>query len=344
MMKLLMKIHSAFQRRIRTRHFQVLIKKLLFLPFFMLICFSCTVDGSLNPIYRQYMRDFVRDISAYAKGINNDFVIIPQNGHELLTEDGESDGPLSSAYISAVDAVAREEVFYGYDGDDLPTPAAETDYMTEFLDIALANGLAVLVADYCLTQARVDDSYAQSFARGYISFAADHRELDNIPDYPAAPYNENNNDIAGLDQAKNFLYIINPSAFANVTDFINAVAGTNYDVVVVDLFYEDVELTPAQVAQLKTKAGGGSRLVIAYMSIGEAEDFRYYWQPDWDVHPPSWLREENSEWPGCYLVEYWDSAWQSIIYGNDGSYLKKILDAGFDGVYLDIIEAYEYFE
>jgi len=33
-----------------------------------------------------------------------------------------------------------------------------------------------------------------------------------------------------------------------------------------------------------------------------------------------------------------------IIYGNNNSYLKKILDAGFDGVYLDIIDAFEYFE
>ena len=36
--------------------------------------------------------------------------------------------------------------------------------------------------------------------------------------------------------------------------------------------------------------------------------------------------------------------WQDIVFGNDESYLKKILDAGFDGVYLDIIDAFEYFE
>ena len=32
--------------------------------------------------------------------------------------------------------------------------------------------------------------------------------------------------------------------------------------------------------------------------------------------------------------------WQEIIYGNDDSYAKKIIDAGFNGVYLDNIEAY----
>jgi len=43
-------------------------------------------------------------------------------------------------------------------------------------------------------------------------------------------------------------------------------------------------------------------------------------------------------------VQYWDTEWQEIIYGNSESYLKKIIDAGFDGVYLDIIDAFEYFE
>jgi cysteinyl-tRNA synthetase len=80
------------------------------------------------------------------------------------------------------------------------------------------------------------------------------------------------------------------------------------------------------------------------MSIGEAEDYRYYWQSDWEVGNPDWLAEENPDWEGNYKVKYWDSDWQSIFYGNDASYLKKITDAGFNGVYLDIIDAFEYFK
>jgi cysteinyl-tRNA synthetase len=60
--------------------------------------------------------------------------------------------------------------------------------------------------------------------------------------------------------------------------------------------------------------------------------------------PPSWLAEENSSWSGNYKVRYWIKEWQDIIFGNDGSYTKKILDADFSGVYLDIIDAFEYFE
>jgi len=80
------------------------------------------------------------------------------------------------------------------------------------------------------------------------------------------------------------------------------------------------------------------------MSIGEAEDYRFYWNTAWAISPPSWMEAENPDWPGNYKVKYWDPAWQAMIYGNDASYLKKILDAGFDGVYLDIIDAFEYFE
>ena len=103
-------------------------------------------------------------------------------------------------------------------------------------------------------------------------------------------------------------------------------------------------MTVDDIASLKTKINGGNRLVIAYMSIGEAEDYRYYWQKEWKSSPPSWLAGENPNWLGNYKVRYWDLVWQDIIYGNDNSYLKKILDAGFDGVYLDIIDAFEYFE
>ena len=84
--------------------------------------------------------------------------------------------------------------------------------------------------------------------------------------------------------------------------------------------------------------------MISYMSIGESEDYRYYWQANWSTNKPEWLDAENPDWPGNFKVKYWNPEWQSIIYGNDGSYLKKILDAGFDGVYLDIIDAFEFYE
>jgi cysteinyl-tRNA synthetase len=305
---------------------------------------SSEPDESVNRNFRQDMRYFVQGISTYVKGIDPSFIIIPQNGQELLTEDGEETGAPATNYIETIDGVGREDLFYGYNGDNTATPAADRDYMIAFMDIAENNGIEVLVTDYCWTPAYVDDSYAKSDAKGYISFAAS-RELDNIPAYPATPYNVNSANITSLSVAKNFLYLINPGSYSTKTAFLNAIRGTDYDLVLIDLFYDGTEeLSPDEVAALKIKANGGTRLVIAYMSIGEAENYRYYWQPGWKPNNPSWLAEENPDWPGNYKVRYWDADWQSIIYGNDASYSKKILNAGFDGVYLDIIDAFEYFE
>jgi cysteinyl-tRNA synthetase len=314
------------------------------LPFLLLSC------GSNGPDYgdrdfKEDMRKFVQGISSYARSIDPDFIVIPQNGQEILTSDGQEGGTPAAAYISAIDGVGREDLFYGYNNDNELTPAAERNYLLAFADIAENNGVEVLTTDYCWDHAKMDSSYAWNAARGYISLAADERDLNNIPDYPAAPYNENSDTITTLAQARNFLYLLDPSQFADKQAFIGAVKATNYDAIIMDLFdASDVPLTGADVVELAKKQNGGVRLVICYMSIGEAEDYRYYWKSGWEVGDPSWIEDENPDWEGNYKVRYWKSEWQDIIYGNDSSYLKKILDAGFDGVYLDIIDAFEYFE
>ena len=296
--------------------------------------------------FHQEMRDLVQGISADAKENDPDFIIIPQNGHELLTENGALDGPLSSAYIEAIDGVGREDLYYGYDRDNVITPIDDRNSMMSFMDIAKSNGVRVLVTDYCSTPSFVDDSYTQNSAKGYISFAADHRELDNIPNYPIQPFNSSASNIDSLDQANNFLYLLNPDSFSVRRSFLDAIRGTNYDVIIIDPFFDEEELTPDEVASLKVKANGGTRLIIAYMSIGEAENYRYYWNAEWELesNSPSWLEEANPDWPDNYKVRYWNEEWQNIIYGGDDSYLTLIQNNGFDGVYLDIIDAFEYFE
>jgi len=59
-------------------------------------------------------------------------------------------------------AVGREDLFYGYEEDNAPTPALERDAMVAFMDIARRHGLKVLVTDYRWTQSLVDDSYGSS--------------------------------------------------------------------------------------------------------------------------------------------------------------------------------------
>lgn len=298
--------------------------------------------------YRQEMRDFVKAISAYARVTAPDFIVIPQNGQELLTNTGEADGTLVADYVAAIDGIGREDVFYGFEEDNVATLAEDRDYLLGFLDLAEANGIEVMVSDYCWTESFVDESYAENAQRNYISFAADKRELTTIPPRPGVPFNENASNVGNLSQAKNFLYLINPEEFSSREVFLNRLQQTNFDLLLIDPFVHDqsdgAQLSQADVASLRTKENGSTRLVIAYLSIGEAEDFRYYWDSAFNQNPPDWLTEENLNFPGDFKVRYWVQEWQDIIFGNDQSFMAKIVAAGFDGVYLDIIDAFEFFE
>ena len=319
-----------------------------YLIFFLLFAIVCdggsNTNSSTTRDYRQDMRDFIQAISAYGEENIPNFIIIPQNGQEIVTQYGEEDGAPATEYLNAIDGVGREDLFYGYDNDNKPTPEGEKNYMIAFLDICEQYGIEVLTTDYCSSYDKVDDSYTYNQAKNYISFASPQRELNVIPDYPSEPYNVNSFDIQSLANSKNFLYLINPENFATKQDFISAVSQTDYDIIIMDCFFNNEEFTASEINSLKTKKNSGIRIVISYMSIGEVEDYRYYWQDSWINSPPSWLEDENPDWEGNYKVRYWDKDWQSIIYGNDNSYLKKIINAGFDGVYLDIIDAFEYFE
>jgi cysteinyl-tRNA synthetase, unknown class len=292
----------------------------------------------------QEMRDFVIELAEYARQTDPGFIVVPQNGQELLTASLEPDGEPVPEYLGAIDGQGREDLFFGYLGDDEETPEEEKQWILQFLDLAEENGIEVMVTDYCWTPEKVDSSYAWNERRGFVSFAADHRDLDDIPPWPSEPWGMNDDPVENLPQARNFLYLINDQAFSSVGEFVDALDSTEYDVLVIDLFCCGGQMGSLQTAELSTKPGGGDRLVLCYMSIGEAEDYRWYWNPSWTTDPPSWLGPENPEWPGNYLVDYWDPGWKAIIFGSPDSYLDMVIEAGFDGVYLDKIDSFEAFQ
>jgi cysteinyl-tRNA synthetase, unknown class len=125
------------------------------------------------------------------------------------------------------------------------------------------------------------------------------------------------------------------------------IADSPYDLVVIDYAHgedrNEVALTKAEVGEMQKKPDGSKRLVIAYLSIGETENYRYYWKKEWDKQRPSWMGKENKEWKANYLAKYWEPEWQKIIYGSPESYVDKVLAAGFDGFYFDRVDAYYFF-
>jgi cysteinyl-tRNA synthetase, unknown class len=134
-------------------------------------------------------------------------------------------------------------------------------------------------------------------------------------------------------------------------DLVKA-GNSRFDAVITDYAengHEATRFTPGQIAALQHSPGGAKR-VLAYMSIGEAETYRWYWQKKWDANldgvpdkgAPSWLGRSNPDWLDNYKVRFWEPGWQKLIFGTPQSYLDKIIADGYDGVYLDIIDAYEY--
>ncbi len=317
----------------------------IFLITAILLC-ACqaTTQEKMGVDYRREMRQFVEKISSDAHAVNPDFIIVPQNGQELLVQGEGIQSGIDQEYIDSIDGIGREDLFYGYERDDIATDPSITEPWLTYLAFAKQAGLAVLAIDYCSSPQKMDDSYIRNGELGFLSFAADRRELDDIPNYPPAPFFENDADIENLQQAHNFLYLINPAQYSSKEEFIEAIASTNYDLLVMDLYFGDEAFTKEEVEQLRHKANGGTRLVLCYLSIGEAEDYRPYWQPEWNENPPEWLLEENPNWVGNYRVRYWNEDWQALITGSADSYLGKILNAGFDGVYLDLVDAFWDFE
>jgi cysteinyl-tRNA synthetase len=116
---------------------------------------------------------------------------------------------------------------------------------------------------------------------------------------------------------------------------------TAFDLAVVTL--ATAGSSPEVIPALK-ESPGGPKLILCYMSIGQSENYRWYWNPDWELNPPSWLDLPDGVWAGDHWVRYWDPDWQEIIYGKSGSYLDQILALGFDGVYLDRVDAYWYYQ
>lgn len=304
---------------------------------------ACATD-SVQPDYREEMRKFVIEISQHGESLKPGFIVVPQNGMQLLSSEDGGNGSPSTAYIAAIDGCGQEELFYGYDNQNnfVSQTHEEAQMWLAQCRFALTHSLSVLITDYCSEPESIADSYAKNDAEGFIGFAATSRELDKVQ---TNPHNENANNILTLANAQNFLYMINPTQETKA-DFIAELKQSRHDVLIIDAFFNGEEaITQDDIDSLRTKPQGGTRLVLSYMSIGQAESYRWYWKPYWMASPPSFLIEEDPYWNANYYVNYWDPSWQYIITGNNqDSYVNRVVAAGFDGVYLDLVNAFEYFE
>jgi cysteinyl-tRNA synthetase len=133
----------------------------------------------------------------------------------------------------------------------------------------------------------------------------------------------------------------------------NTLASATHDLLVIDASHDGTNarlFTPDELTRIKDGMGGRS-VVVSYLSIGEADDYRDYWDKDWTTNgkasgrltdeAPDWLGPTNPDWPESRKVRYWDNDWQDIVYNTQKTgTLDAVVKSGFDAAYLDIIDAY----
>lgn len=157
--------------------------------------------------------------------------------------------------------------------------------------------------------------------------------------------------VAAADPAfapQSFAYVLQVDRLAPARDAaVQMLAACERDLIVLDASFDsEGDWTPAEIETIRS--GKSGRRVVAYVSIGEAEDYRSYWQKSWDadkdgkpdVAAPKFLHTENPDWKGNYRVRYWQPDWQALMLPA----VDKVVEQGFDGIYLDIVDAFEFYE
>jgi len=142
-----------------------------------------------------------------------------------------------------------------------------------------------------------------------------------------------------LDDIKYWLYVIDVNLQPETVDEI---AESDHDMVVLDFIPSEQQNTNFPMAEVieQLHKADHPKLLLAYIDIGQAEDYRVYWQEDWQIGDPDWIVADDPDgWEGNYPVAYWRQEWHNVWLGGDGL-ISQIVDAGFDGIYLDWVEAY----
>lgn len=106
-------------------------------------------------------------------------------------------------------------------------------------------------------------------------------------------------------------------------------AASDFDLIILD----PDQVTQADIAALRFKPNGASRILLAYLSVGEAERYRANFH---FAKSAAILGAENPEWPENFDVEFWSPDWRLALLDE----CSRIWAKKFDGVFLDKLDAY----
>ena len=276
------------------------------------------------------MRELVKDIAKR----DREKIIILQNGSNIYY----NDGILDKDFLEYIDGVGQESFLFGSGGElGKATSLKDREYLIKKLLPLEKEGKRILTINY--SNNKKDNSEIKKINKKY-NFLGERVKTFSA-NYFNTPLNSfNKREICTLDEVENFLYILNPNKFRSKREYFNALKNTSYDLIIIEPSFNGEFFTKDEIERLKHKKTGEKRLVVAYFSIGEAEDYRDYWKDTWSEKLPNWIVKENENWKGNYIIKYWSDEWKDIV----KEYQDRLDKIGVDGYYLDTIDSFEFFE
>ncbi len=160
-------------------------------------------NGTVDQL-RQAMVDFVGVLSDYAKSLNPDFQVIPQNGYGLLAANGGDPAVPNTEYLGYIDGFGVEDLWVN---DNRPSDWTET--ALEYIQNVLNAGKFVLATSYPTNVTLQNQFIQHAIDSGFIPFVG-NRALDGK--IAAA-----DNTISGLMEGKDITFPSTGTSTAFVT-------------------------------------------------------------------------------------------------------------------------------
>lgn len=123
-----------------------------------------------RPDAKADMASLIQRISARGRSLSPGFVVVMQNAEELLDE---------PKVRAALDAVAKEDLLFGVDGDARPNSEREVAASLRYLKKAQRQGLPVLAVEYLSDAKTIAAARQRLDANGFVPYFAP-RALDRL--------------------------------------------------------------------------------------------------------------------------------------------------------------------
>ena len=107
------------------------------------------------------MVEFVARLARHARKANPDFMVILQNAEELLQH---------RAMVETIDAIAKEDLFYGNDHSQRANSADSVRESLANLKRAKAAGRPVFVVDYVKEQRTITEAKRRIEEQGFVPY------------------------------------------------------------------------------------------------------------------------------------------------------------------------------